>query len=206
MKKKEAQISTGIEAEGHLAKGEVKGSYGILGGEGNISVGNVGAEGSVGLSLFKDGKLYPSVGIDGKASVSGASGELKGQIGTDDYNAHVKASGDLLKAEAKGSAGAGFVQFEKEDGTGVSGLGVEGSVAAEAYLATGKLSGGIEIMGIKIDGAIKGHAGGAGVKAGGALTTNGVSGELGAGLGVGGGVKITVDWSDFHLPSWLSWN
>lgn len=34
---------------------------------------------------------------------------------------------------------------------------------------------------------------------GGRATTGGVSGEIGAGLGLGAGIKLDVDWTDFAL-------
>ena len=62
-----------------------------------------------------------------------------------------------------------------------------------------KVSGGINIFGINIDGAISGHAGGAGVKVGTVIAPSSVSGEIGAGLGLGLGIKITIDWSKFKF-------
>lgn len=78
-------------------------------------------------------------------------------------------------------------------------LGAKGKVGAEAYLAQGKVSGGFTIFGIKIDAGVTGKAGGAGVSAEGNVTTGGVSGKIGAGLGLGAGVEISIDWSNFSL-------
>lgn len=68
-------------------------------------------------------------------------------------------------------------------------------------MAEGTVSGGFTIMGIKIKASVTGKAGGAGIGAEGRATTGGVSGEIKAGLGIGAGLKIDVDWSDFK-PKW----
>ena len=78
-------------------------------------------------------------------------------------------------------------------------LGAKCKVGAEAYLAQGKVSGGFTIFGINIDAGVTGKAGGAGVNAEGKVTTGGVSGKIGAGLGLGAGVEISIDWSNFSL-------
>lgn len=67
------------------------------------------------------------------------------------------------------------------------------------YFSQGKVSGGFTIFGIKIDAGVTGKAGGAGVSAEGKVTTGGVSGKIGAGLGLGAGVEISIDWSNFSL-------
>lgn len=86
-------------------------------------------------------------------------------------------------------------------GTGkeVTGWGGVVEAGAEAYLAEGKVSGGIKLFGIDIDVGVSGKAGGAGVKAGAAATTGGFTASVGAGLGLGAGLDISIDWSDFKF-------
>lgn len=198
--KGEAGIEKSIEAEGHLAKGKLKGNIGLLGGEISGTVGSVGTTGKVGATLFKDGKFSPTLDAKLKAEAAAVKGSAEGKIGTDEHNAHIKGSGTLLGAEAEASGSVGKITYKDETtGQTKTEIGAKGKVGAEAYLAQGKVSGGFTIFGIKIDAGVQGKAGGAGVTAEGKVTTGGVSGKIGAGLGLGAGLEISIDWSNFSL-------
>lgn len=200
LEKGEAGIEKSIEAEGHLAKGKLKGNIGLLGGEVSGTVGSVGATGKVGATLFKDGKFSPTLDAKLKAEAAAVKGSAEGKIGTDEHNAHIKGSGTLLGAEAEASGSVGKITYKDETtGQTKTEIGAKGKVGAEAYLAQGKVSGGFTIFGINIDAGIQGKAGGAGVTAEGKVTTGGVSGKIGAGLGLGAGLEISIDWSNFSL-------
>lgn len=200
LEEKDAGLEVGIDAEGHLAKGELKGNVGIFGGEISGSVGNVGASGAIGATLYKDGKLSPSVGVEVSAEASVLKGEAEVTIGNEEYNGHVNASGSVLAAEAEASANIGMITYkDKNTGKTKTEAGVAAKVGAEAYLAEGQVSGGITIFGIDIDIGISGKAGGVGATAEARATTGGVSGEIGAGLGLGLGLELSIDWSDFSL-------
>lgn len=196
---KEFGLEKSVVAEGHIAKGSLEGSLGILNGKVEGTIGAVSATGSVGASLYKDGKLSPALEAKLKAKAAVAEGEIELSAGDDEFNAHAKGSGTLFGAEAEASGGVGMITYETDAGVKKTELGVQGKVGAEAYIAEGKLSGGVTIFGIDIDVGISGKAGGAGVSAGGQITGSGASGEVGAGLGLGLGLKISVDWSDFSL-------
>ena len=198
----EASIGASGEIGGSLAKGSAEGHIGFVKGKVSGEIGKVSAKGEVGASLYKDGKLSPSITAKAEAKAKGATGEVSYQIGSDDYNYNMKASGTLGNASASISGGAGVITY-KDENTGAlkSELGVTGKVGAEAYVAEGTVSGGFTIMGIKIKASVTGKAGGAGIGAEGRATTGGVSGEIKAGLGIGAGLKIDVDWSDFK-PKW----
>lgn len=198
--KGDAGIEKSIEAEGHVAKGKLKGNIGLFGGEIGASVGNIGASGKIGATLFKNGKLAPSLDAKLKAEASAVKGDAEVKAGNDEHNVHIKGSGTLLGAEAEASGSAGVISY-KDEATGQtrSELGVKGKVGAEAYLAQGKIAGGFTIFGIRFDAGISGKAGGAGISAEGRATTGGVSGKIGAGLGLGGGLEISIDWSKFSL-------
>lgn len=201
LKKGNAGLEAGIEAEGKLASGKAEGSIGVASGSVEASIGVAAVSGSVGASLYKDGKLAPSIGAKAKASATGIEGKATAQVGKDDMNLHAAAKGAVGKAEAKAEAQAGVIVIEDETtGEKKRAFGASASAGAEAYVAEGKVSGGITIFGIKVDAEASGKAGGAGVKAGGSVTTGGVSGEIGAGLGLGAGLKIKVDWSEFKWP------
>lgn len=192
-------ISAGAEGEAHVAQGSVKGNIGLLRGEAAGSVGKVGAEGEVGITLYKDGKISPQIVAEAEASAVGAEGKAEGGVGTENNNVHVGADGKLGVAKAEAGVGIGKVSHTDASGNTVEGYGVKGEAGAEAYAAEGRVSGGITICGIKFDVGLTGKAGGAGVKVGGAATSGGVSGSLGAGLGVGGGIDFSIDWSNFKL-------
>lgn len=53
--KGDAGIEKSVEAEGHLAKGKLKGNVGLVGGELSGTVGSAGATGKIGATLYKDG-------------------------------------------------------------------------------------------------------------------------------------------------------
>ncbi len=177
------------------AKGDIN-FWGIHKGTGEIKVGNVEATGDIGASLFQDNKFAPALYAKLKAAANVAQGSAEGQIGTDQYNVHLKGEGTVLGAEASAEGNVGRITTEE----GTVRWGAKGKVAAEAYAAQGTVSGGFTIFGIRVDASVTGKAGGAGASAGGEITTGGVEGEVGLGLGVGAGVKIRVDWSKFKMP------
>lgn len=194
--------SLGIEAsaagEIHGIKGSAEGNIGYLSGKAEAEIGKISGTAAVGASLFKDGMLSPQIYGKIKAEAEGVAGSAKASFGTENTNAHVKAKGTLGKAKASAEAGIGMITYEK-NGRQVTEAGIRGNIGAEAYVAEGKVSGGITILGIDIDVGIGGKAGGAGVKAGGQVTTGGVSGSIGAGLGLGLDLDISIDWTDFKF-------
>ena len=187
-----------VGIEGHVAKGEVSGALGLLSGSLGGSVGNIGAKGTLKAGLFDDdGKFTPGLNLAGKAGVSVLSGEAGVKFGSDTFNGHGKAEGKVLSASVKGEVGAGVLTKEK-NGKEINVLGVKGEVGAEANVAQGELSGGFTLFGIDIDASVSGKIG-AGAKAGGSVTTSGLSLDLGAALGLGAGISIDIDWSDFKF-------
>lgn len=195
----DAGATAEVSASGHIAEGSLSGNFGYLNGNVKADIGTAVVAGTIGATLFKDGKFSPKAEAKVKGSAVGASGEVNVSVGTEENNAHAKASGELGKAEASAGVGIGMVSTKNAEGEEKTAFGVEANAGAEAYVASGKVSGGITIFGVKIDASVEGKAGGAGVKAGGSITTNGVSGSVGVGLGIGAGLSISVDWSEFSL-------
>jgi len=185
----------GFKGEIYAAKGGLEGNIGLFSGSVSGTVGKVETSGKVGFSLFEDGKFSPTLDAEVKAGCTVLEGSANVKYGTDDYNVHADANGKLFTASAEASGSVGVIRNDK----GKIEYGAKGTVGAEAYVAEGKVSGGFNLFGIQVDVELKGKAGGAGVKAEGKATTGGVSGEIGLGLGVGGGVKINIDWSHFKL-------
>lgn len=192
-------ISGSVSAEGHCIQGGVKGNIGPLMGSVKGTAGKISAKGEVGVTLYKDGKLAPQIGIGGELSAVGVEGEAEVGLGTENNNIHGKASGKVGAAKVKGEAGVGKITYETDSGEKKTGYGVKGEVRAEAYAAEGTVSGGVEIFGIKIDVGLTGKAGGGGVKVGGYATTGGVSGSFHGGLGLGAGIDVSIDWTGFKL-------
>ncbi len=197
----ELGIGAEVSGEAHVAKGKAKGSIGFASGSIEAALGKVSAGGSIGAALFKDGKLSPQLYAKASAKAVAAEGSINGQLGNDDVNAHAKASGEVFTAEAKAEGAIGEFTY-KDDATGETktAFGVKGTVGAEAYAASGKVSGGITILGVKIDVGVSGHAGGVGGKIGGYIGSGGAKGTIGAGLGLGLGLDVSVDWSNFKWP------
>lgn len=168
--------------EAYAAKGKVQADAGFVQGEDEVKVLTGALSGSLGASLFSEGSFAP--GFEAKATAEGSvfSNEASVRVGTQDFNAHVKGEGKVLtgKAEAK---------FHVGDGE------VEAKAGAEAYVATGELSGGLTLFGVKLDASVEAKAGGAGAKAGGKVGLSSAEGELGLGVLLGLGVKVKVDWS-----------
>lgn len=200
IKNRDAGIEKSIEAEGHIAKGKAKGNIGLLGGEVSGTVGVVGATGKIGATLLKDGKFSPTLDAKLKAEATAVKGDAEAKFGTNEHNAYIKGSGTLLGAEAEASGSVGKIVYkDKTTGVTKTEIGAKGKVGAEAYLAQGEVSGGFTLFGVKINAGVTGKVGGAGVTAEGKVTTGGISGKIGAGLGLGGDIEIGIDWSNFSL-------
>ena len=177
-----------------MLAGEIAATYGDLSGEGKASISSVEVAGEIGATLYEEDELRPALEANASASanLASAEGELKYTIGNGDI--HGTASGEFLTAEASVDLGIGAIEQEtKKKGT-IEGFGLQATVGAEAYVAQGEVSGGIDFLGITIDVTLAGNIGGVGAKAGGAITTGGIGGEISGGLGIGGGLSFSITW------------
>lgn len=189
LKKGDVKASAEASASGSIFDASGKANFGIASGSAGISVGSAAVAGSIGASLFKDGKLDPALYAEAKAEVSGVQGKLNGQLGSDTTNIHGEAKGTLGYAEAKAKAS-------------VNSDGLELSAGAEACAAKGELSGGFTIAGIKVDATVTGKAGAIGAKAGFKAGDDAVETDIGASLGLGFGLNLKIDWSNCQLFPW----
>lgn len=198
-KTKSVFLGAGGEAEAHVMKGELETkSFGLFTDKAKLSVGNASAEGKVGITLMDGGKFAPGIGANASAKANVAEGSVTQQFGTDNYNLYNTASGKVLGAEAKASAGVGMVSYkDSTSGQTKTGFGVSAEAGAEAYIAQGTVKSGFTIAGIKFDGGITGKYGAVGAKAGGHVTTSDIGGSVDLGLGLGLGVNFNVDFSGF---------
>lgn len=191
-------IAASISGSASIVSGSAKGNIGLLSGEVSADVGKIGAKGDIKLSLVEDGKFQPQAKIGAEVSATALTGEAKAKFGTEQLDVHAKAKGTLAHAEATAQGQVGKVEYrDKESGELKESWGIAGKVGAEAYLAEGEISGGLNILGIDINVRLHGKAGGVGVSASGAVTTGGISCGIGAGLGLGAGIDISIDWSNF---------
>lgn len=183
------KASAEVSASGSIFDTSGKANFGIASGSAGISVGSAAVAGSIGASLFKEGRLDPALYAEAKAEVSGVQGKLNGQVGSDTTNVHGEAKGSLGYAEAKAKAS-------------VNSEGLELSAGAEACAAKGELSGGFTIAGIKVDAAVSGKAGAIGGTAKAKIGPNGIEGDIGASLGLGLGLNLKIDWSNCQFFPW----
>lgn len=201
---KDGKSDVGVFAEGsetgYLAEGHGNLKVGISETTGSVKLGTGGVSGALGLALVKDGKISPQIVAKAKAEIAAISGKAENKIGSDDYNYHTGIEGKVLAAEAKAEAGIGVVTITDDNGKEVTGIGAQAEVGAEAYVVKGEVSQGFTIAGIKFDFGAEGKVLSAGAHAGVKMNTGGINGNLGASLGLGVGLKFSVDWTGFHFP------
>lgn len=196
-KLKDAYIEAGAGLEGHLAHGKVGGKYGVLSGNAEVTAGH-GEAGITGkASLYKDGKLDPTLSLDASAKAEGIKGSADALLGSDEYNIHAEAEGTVGEAEAHAGISFGKV---KSKGAGKSNYGFSAEAGAEATGLKGKVSGGVTICGVKLDASITGKAFSVGGTAGVKATSTSASGKLGISALLGGEVEFSIDWSGLKFP------
>ena len=171
------------KAEVYGAKGELEGHVGDLAHasmEGQVLAGAV--SGVLGASLSLGEK--PSAALEASAVAEGSviASEGKASMGVSDYNVNVRGEGKVLTATAGAALKAGLD-------------GAEARVGAEAYVATGELSGGLTLFGVRFDAGVEGKIGGAGAAVQAKVSPSSIQGKIGVGLGLGAGVEVNVDWS-----------
>lgn len=166
----------------HAARGEAKLSLGWLSAKHETSLAAGSVEAVLGMSLMNKSVPNPALAAKGEAKAAVLESQTTGTFGTSDFNYHAKAKGEALTAEAEAGLTAGAE-------------GVEAKVGAEAYLATGEISGGFTILGVTVETALSAKVAGGGAKVGVGLGGECAEGEIGLGLGVGLGAKVKVDWS-----------
>lgn len=168
------------EAEGYLLQGGAEGQWGLLSGDVEAAIGQVGAYGEAKAVLFEDGTFQPEVSLGAGAEASGATGEVGAQFGTDDYNVHVGAEGTAGHAVA-------------EAGASISDEGVSLKAEVGAAALEGEVEGGFTLFGFNVDVSASGAVGAVGAGGEFNVTTNSVSigGNIAALLGLGLNIKVS---------------
>lgn len=183
----EAYAKASASAYGLKGEAEQDQCWGLSKYKASGEVLSANAEAKAYASLSHNGIAVPSIGAEGEAKASVASGEAEHTVGLEKYNVHAGAEGYVVGAEANAEAKFGAM----DDGSYGVALGAE----AGAYLAKGEVSAGFTICGIEVDVKLGGNIG-AGGKAGVSLESDSV--ELSAGLSAILGVEaeVSIDWSD----------
>ena len=186
-------FTTEAKASGCLAKGKASGNIGYLHGEAEGALLTGAVSGTAKATLWDDGKFNPSLSVGAKAEASAAKGNAEVRGGTEQYGIYGKAEGDALHAEAEAEAGVGYIGKGKD---GSAQYGVSAKASAMASAAQGGVKVGVTLFGVDIDAGVKGYAVAAGVEAGGSISTKGIKAKIGGALAIGGGLEISIDWSD----------
>ena len=193
----------GGNTEGSVYNVNAEGSFldGLFKNQTEISFMTGAAAGRAGIHLFKNrDPRYSGIYAKGEAGGSVLHGSNRTQIGTEKNYRYYEVEGDLLTAGAQAGAGFGYLGTDS-DGSEVYGL--EFGAGAEAYLAKGTVHSGFSVFGIEVDIGVTGKVGGAGVDVGGGVTNQGIDLNAGLGLGFGGDLELSVDWTKASWPSWL---
>ena len=180
--KDDASFGVEVGVKGSVAEGKLSHDCGLLHTTLAGTALGVGATGSLGASLIDDGVRSPSAEAKLKGTASALSGEAGTRLGTDDFAIHSTSKGELGTASA-------------EAGVHVGGDGFEVALGSEAYVAKGEVATGITVFGVSVSLSKEASVGGKGVAAAGSINTKGMEGRLSAGLGLGAGVRVKVDWS-----------
>ena len=189
LKDGEASIEASAGLKGYVAKGNVTIQDGLSKTEINAALGEVGVKGKAKGVLFEDGEFNPSLEAEIGAEANALSGSITSQTGTDEFNAHATASGEIGHAEAQANAS-------------ISKDGFTAGASAEASLFTGEAKAGFSFFGITIDVGVEGKAVSVGGEASCNVTGDSASAKIGGSLGLGLGLSINIDWSKAKSPSW----
>ena len=202
-------VGIGASASANIAEaGLYAGStHGSLSAAGKAAVGAFKASGKLGASLALDTKdiVKGEAGLSGDVSASVVKGSVSASAVKNfkyaPLGAYLDAQGDVLTANASAVAKVGRFNMNI-NGQNVALTGGAVMVSAQAAVATGSVSGGINLFGVKIGITLSGQLGGAGVTAGGYVSTSRVGCCFGALVGMGGTASLDVDFSHWTDKLW----
>ncbi|MBO6137100.1 MAG: hypothetical protein J6O71_00665 [Lachnospiraceae bacterium] len=204
-------VGVGVSASANIAEvGAYAGStHRSLSAVGKGAVGAVKASGKIGASLALDTKdiIKGEIGISGDASASVAKGRVSASAFKNfkhaPLGAYLDTQGDVLTANASAVAKLGRFNMNI-NGQDVALTGGAVMISAQAAFATGSISGGLNLFGVKIGITLSGQLGGAGITTGGYVSTSRIGCSLGALVGMGGTASLDVDfshWTDKIISS-----
>ena len=204
-----ADVTGAVKAK--LGKGSYKYKRKYFEVGGNVSVGAVEGHGSAGASIGwnidpdEENTVTGGVGFTGDANVDlvKARGKINAHYFSDGFaDGDITIIGGDAKAELKGGSASanafaqlGHVVVETSEGQKeASGLVL--GLSAEASLASGTISGGVKILGVRIGASLTGKVGLVGGTVGVAATSGSISGEVGLLAGLGLTLKLDIDFSE----------
>ncbi|BAL00620.1 hypothetical protein OBV_34210 [Oscillibacter valericigenes Sjm18-20] len=180
---KDFGFQANVTATAALLAGSMSIECGLASGSVSGSVGTGAVYGEAVCALFQNGNFEPQLSVALGAHAEAITGQIEGQLGSDDVNVHVEGDGSVgvAKAEAKAA-------FSPEDG-----LSAKAEVGVAALSGTAKA--GITVFGYNIDASFTGEVGAVG--AGAEFVMNSEEIEVGGKLSVlaGLGLKLRISHS-----------
>ena len=189
-----------VKAKARVGKigASIKSSSGNTVVKGQITGVTVKTGASVSCALSKVSFVDAKIALNTSAEIKGLRAVAKGSVQSDNgrYKVDAKAEGELGEGMAYANFGLGNVTYKNENKETVNGIGVNLDVGAGVAVATGSVSGGFSIFGVRF-----------GARLTGSVLSVGAYNMLGAdtkrlnigfklGLGVFGvGLSFSVDWS-----------
>ncbi len=153
------------------------------------------ASASVGATMAAN-PLDINIHANGSLEAHGLRAVGKLKLGDSTVNVAGRFDGSIGHAVAEGKVGVGAISIEDPDTKEKkTAFGVEAGGSLKAEVFTGKVTGGVSILGVKFSGTLKGSALSAGVEGKVKATTGGITLGLGAALGLGAGFEVSIDWS-----------
>ncbi len=157
---------------------------------GSTAFGQVKTGMAIGASLNKAGA---EIQLSGEAALVRA--RIKAQASRAGFGASVGANASVGHVSGKLTAGIGSVKVTGDDGKEHNEWGVTVKAGAVAAAVKGGGGGTLNLFGLKIGLSFTGYAGAVGADFGFRSTLGGVGLSLGGALGIGAGLKLTVNWT-----------
>ncbi len=135
-------------------------------------------------------RLNPAIGAEAGFTFSALTAQQQMQLGNDFLGAYLTTEETFGRVSANGSIVAGF-----RDADGNFNPTIHGNLSAEAILAEVSAKGGVKVLGTDV--GVKGSVNvGVGAHAEFGFKDGKFSMDVGASLGIGGSVKLEIDFSD----------
>lgn len=158
--------------------------------------------GSVALGQVKSSKIISaslsSPGVDLMLSHEATlvRARIKAQAKRGLVGASIGANGSFGYANGLVRGGIGNITVKDSEGNEHKTLGLSGKVQGMVGGVKGGAGGTLNLFGLKIGVSFTAYGGAAGVEFGGEATLGGVGFSLGAALGIGAGLAVSVNWSE----------
>ena len=202
----------GASLKAKVGKGSYKFKSKYFEAGGNVSVGAVEGHGGVGASIGfamdpeEENSVPWGIGFNGDANfdLAKARGKVNAHYFHEGFmDGDITIAGADAKLELKGGSASanafakvGHVAVETSEGVKEA-TGLMVGLSAEASIASGTISGGLKIFGLRIGASLTGKVGLVGGSVGVACTSGNIGGEIGLLAGLGLTLKLDVDFSEW---------